>query len=68
MIDCLSLGCEVGATTLSIRALCILTLSIALKSVTLDIIADIFACLLDLNFKQSKLTRINFYQKQAYFA
>ncbi len=23
-------------------------------------IADIFACLLDLNFKQSKLTRLNF--------
>ena len=37
MIDCLSLGCEFGATTLSIEALCILTLNIALKSDTLGI-------------------------------
>ncbi len=29
-------------------------------------VADILACLLDLNFKQSKLTRLNF--QQAYLA
>jgi hypothetical protein len=40
--------------------------------ISLLILADILACLLDLNFKQNKLTRFNFSKltllKHAYFA
>jgi len=34
------------------------------KILKMELLADILACLLDLNFKQSKLTRLNF--KQAF--